>query len=604
MATSSIRRQVKNIVHNYSEAEVKVREATSNDPWGPSATLMAEIAQMTYSAEYSEVMIMVWRRLNDSGKNWRHVYKGLMLLDYLIKNGSNKVVQESNENIIAVQTLKDFQFLDKDGKDHGINVREKAKQIVSLLKDEERIKQERVQAQATRRRMSQVTAALDSSHRLRFNEAAASALSADMEQAVPQSTGEEELQLQLALAMSKEEAEKKVPSAPNEEEEIQLQAALNKSKEEYEKEQQAKQGDISLIENALIETHLIGEDDQKETVKKNETHLYDLIDIFGPPQPHASDIWDTPVASSHPSTNLNSFIPAWGPANQSSTIVTAPLPWDTVPQNPPLKADNTSQSIIFGSDEPSGWQEPQVVKSSPSDPWGESKNSTDEVVYDILSASLSSEDKDVKPPPLLKSDNSFDLDLFGDVVPTSKPSSDSPDLEAEEPILDANARPRCNTPELFLEPAARSLVNLDSLVTYGDSVKTKNPFLSGLKEPSPTNPFQYGDQKPTLNQIRATSPMPTAGAQMPIQNISLLPTNSLDTGIINLRTISPVPTIAVPPTIPLPMQLQSFPPATSLYPSLNFQYAPVLPLNQVPAVVPQPMLPNPNSAQAPNNPFL
>ncbi|KAG9473627.1 hypothetical protein GDO78_004107 [Eleutherodactylus coqui] len=565
MATSSIRRQVKNIVHNYSEAEVKVREATSNDPWGPSATLMAEIAQMTYSAEYSEVMIMVWRRLNDSGKNWRHVYKGLMLLDYLIKNGSNKVVQESNENIIAVQTLKDFQFLDKDGKDHGINVREKAKQIVSLLKDEERIKQERVQAQATRRRMSQVTAALDSSHRLRFNE---------------------------------------VPSAPNEEEEIQLQAALNKSKEEYEKEQQAKQGDISLIENALIETHLIGEDDQKETVKKNETHLYDLIDIFGPPQPHASDIWDTPVASSHPSTNLNSFIPAWGPANQSSTIVTAPLPWDTVPQNPPLKADNTSQSIIFGSDEPSGWQEPQVVKSSPSDPWGESKNSTDEVVYDILSASLSSEDKDVKPPPLLKSDNSFDLDLFGDVVPTSKPSSDSPDLEAEEPILDANARPRCNTPELFLEPAARSLVNLDSLVTYGDSVKTKNPFLSGLKEPSPTNPFQYGDQKPTLNQIRATSPMPTAGAQMPIQNISLLPTNSLDTGIINLRTISPVPTIAVPPTIPLPMQLQSFPPVTSLYPSLNFQYAPVLPLNQVAAVVPQPMLPNPNSAQAPNNPFL
>lgn len=171
MATSSLRRQVKNIVHNYSDAEVKVREATSNDPWGPSATLMSEIAQMTYHAEtYHEVMIMVWKRLNDNGKNWRHVYKGLTLLDYLIKNGTNKVVQECNENIIAIQTLKDFQFMDKDGKDQGINVREKAKQMVSLLKNEERLKQERAQAQTTRRRMSQITSAIDSSHRIRYNE--------------------------------------------------------------------------------------------------------------------------------------------------------------------------------------------------------------------------------------------------------------------------------------------------------------------------------------------------------------------------------------------------------------------------------------------------
>ncbi|KAG8565024.1 hypothetical protein GDO81_012673, partial [Engystomops pustulosus] len=270
MATSSLRRQVKNIVHNYSDAEVKVREATSNDPWGPSTTLMAEIAQMTHSAEYPEVMMMVWRRLNDSGKNWRHVYKGLSLLDYLIKNGSNKVVQECNENLIAVQTLKDFQFIDKDGKDHGINVREKAKQIVSLLKDEERIKEERAQAQTTRRRMSQVTAAIDSSHRLRYNEGSVSALSPELEHARPQSTGEEELQLQLALAMSKEEAEKKVPTAPDEEEELQLQVALDQSKEEYEKEQQAKQGEISLIGRALLETQLTGEEDQREPVKKNE----------------------------------------------------------------------------------------------------------------------------------------------------------------------------------------------------------------------------------------------------------------------------------------------------------------------------------------------
>lgn len=55
---------------------VKVREATSNDPWGPSSSLMSEIADLTFNVvAFAEVMGMVWKRLNDSGKNWRHVYK-------------------------------------------------------------------------------------------------------------------------------------------------------------------------------------------------------------------------------------------------------------------------------------------------------------------------------------------------------------------------------------------------------------------------------------------------------------------------------------------------------------------------------------------------
>lgn len=39
----------KNVVYNFTEAEVKVREATSNDPWGPPSSLMADLAEMTYS---------------------------------------------------------------------------------------------------------------------------------------------------------------------------------------------------------------------------------------------------------------------------------------------------------------------------------------------------------------------------------------------------------------------------------------------------------------------------------------------------------------------------------------------------------------------------
>jgi len=142
--------------------KVKVREATSNDPWGPSSTMMSEIADLTYNVvAFTEIMQMVWKRLNDHGKNWRHVYKALVLLEYLIKTGSEKVAQQCKENIFAIQTLKDFQYLD-DNKDQGINVREKAKSLVALLKDDERLKNERVRALKAKERFAQSAAGIGS----------------------------------------------------------------------------------------------------------------------------------------------------------------------------------------------------------------------------------------------------------------------------------------------------------------------------------------------------------------------------------------------------------------------------------------------------------
>uniref|UniRef100_A0A8C4JE94 ENTH domain-containing protein n=1 Tax=Dromaius novaehollandiae TaxID=8790 RepID=A0A8C4JE94_DRONO len=40
MCTSTPLRHMKNFMKNYPETEVKVREATSNDLWGPSSSLM------------------------------------------------------------------------------------------------------------------------------------------------------------------------------------------------------------------------------------------------------------------------------------------------------------------------------------------------------------------------------------------------------------------------------------------------------------------------------------------------------------------------------------------------------------------------------------
>ena len=71
------------------------------------------------------------------------------------------MAQQCKENIFAIQTLKDFQYLD-DNKDQGINVREKAKALVALLKDDERLKNERVRALKAKERFAQSTAGIGS----------------------------------------------------------------------------------------------------------------------------------------------------------------------------------------------------------------------------------------------------------------------------------------------------------------------------------------------------------------------------------------------------------------------------------------------------------
>ncbi|KAG2002340.1 hypothetical protein CC2G_004538 [Coprinopsis cinerea AmutBmut pab1-1] len=147
-------RVTKNYTKGYSDTQAKVREATSNDPWGPSGTQMNEIAQLTYNQnDFIEIMEMLDKRLNDKGKNWRHVFKSLTVLDYCLHNGSENVVIYFRDNIYIIKTLKEFQYIDEDGKDQGANVRQKAKDITNLLQDEDRLRQERRNRASMRDRM-------------------------------------------------------------------------------------------------------------------------------------------------------------------------------------------------------------------------------------------------------------------------------------------------------------------------------------------------------------------------------------------------------------------------------------------------------------------
>ncbi|KAJ8612196.1 hypothetical protein MRB53_037586 [Persea americana] len=80
----------------------------------------------TSSSDFTEIMEMLDKRMNDKGKNWRHVLKALKVLDYCLHEGSEMVVTWARKNIYIVRTLREFQYVDEDGRDVGQNSKSKA----------------------------------------------------------------------------------------------------------------------------------------------------------------------------------------------------------------------------------------------------------------------------------------------------------------------------------------------------------------------------------------------------------------------------------------------------------------------------------------------
>ncbi|KAL2891646.1 ENTH domain-containing protein [Ceratocystis lukuohia] len=145
-------RKVQNAVMNFTEMESKVREATNNEPWGASSTLMQEIANGTFNYQtLNEIMPMIYRRFTEkTAEEWRQIYKALQLLEFLIKHGSERVIDDARNHLTLLKMLRQFHFIDQNGKDQGINVRNRAKELTELLGDVDRIRAERKKARVSK----------------------------------------------------------------------------------------------------------------------------------------------------------------------------------------------------------------------------------------------------------------------------------------------------------------------------------------------------------------------------------------------------------------------------------------------------------------------
>ncbi|EGG01069.1 uncharacterized protein MELLADRAFT_53696 [Melampsora larici-populina 98AG31] len=260
-------RVAKNYTKGYSDTQTKVRTATSNDPWGPSGTQMNEVATLTFNQQdFIEIMEMMDKRLNDKGKNWRHVFKALTLLDYLLHAGSENVVLYFRENVYIIKTLKEFQYIDEYGKDQGANgeLRQKAKDISNLLMDEARLQDERRSRAHMRDRMTG----------RRPNSSGEDDAPRRAKSVPPARQNNEDSELNRALELSRltaaEEAErlkKKPPIDPE------LEEAMRLSREE-----EANRRKLDPNASALF-------DDGYDMHNNNQNQQPDLIDMSMPVQP-------------------------------------------------------------------------------------------------------------------------------------------------------------------------------------------------------------------------------------------------------------------------------------------------------------------------------
>lgn len=153
--------------------------------------------------------------------------QSLVVLDYLLHSGSENVIRYCEDNLYEIKTLREFQYIDEDGKDQGANVRQKAKDITNLLTDKNRLHRERrVRSQMRDRMLGRSRGSIDEeddeSRRTRPN-------------GNPRANPDEDEQLRRAIEESKRTAAQERATA----EDRDLQRAIKLSQEEEERRKQA-----------------------------------------------------------------------------------------------------------------------------------------------------------------------------------------------------------------------------------------------------------------------------------------------------------------------------------------------------------------------------
>ncbi|XXQ37330.1 ENTH domain-containing protein [Plasmodiophora brassicae] len=139
-------RAAKEVALDYDDVQVRVRDATSNDPVGADERLLARISHDTRDRySYNSMFSIFWKRLTDLHQP-SHILKSLILCEYLLIHGDDRFVRDMRTKKNVIKRLTGYKFY-REHEDVGGEVRNQARNVLRALTEDDLLEKLRKEKQ-------------------------------------------------------------------------------------------------------------------------------------------------------------------------------------------------------------------------------------------------------------------------------------------------------------------------------------------------------------------------------------------------------------------------------------------------------------------------
>ncbi|WVZ91590.1 hypothetical protein U9M48_037740 [Paspalum notatum var. saurae] len=139
-------KQARLALGDVTPAELLAQEATNNDPCVPDAKTLACIADAAFDMDDCwRIAKVLHQRLSRAAdwKEWRPVYKALVVLEFLLTHGPEDLPREFMPDVPAMHDLRSFNYVDDRGFNWGACMQRRTDSILALLTDAQRLRDAR-----------------------------------------------------------------------------------------------------------------------------------------------------------------------------------------------------------------------------------------------------------------------------------------------------------------------------------------------------------------------------------------------------------------------------------------------------------------------------
>ncbi|XP_062192651.1 uncharacterized protein LOC133896144 [Phragmites australis] len=141
-------KQARLALGDVTPAELLVQEATNNDACVPDARTLACIADAAFDMDdcWRITKVLHQRLGRVDWKEWRPVYKALVVLEFLLTHGPEDLPREFLPDMPVMHDLRSFNYIDDKGFNWGACMQRRTDTILTLLTDGDRLKEARRRA--------------------------------------------------------------------------------------------------------------------------------------------------------------------------------------------------------------------------------------------------------------------------------------------------------------------------------------------------------------------------------------------------------------------------------------------------------------------------